>query len=372
MVGINADHANEHGDAALAMASQDGHCDTVRALLAVDGINANHHDEDGNTALHLASSHGHAEVVRTLLATDGIDANHTNQQGSTALTQASCEGHTDVVRALLAVDGTDANRADDDGDTALILACRESHTNVDVVLALPAVEGLKVNHPNVDGHTALMFASNRGNTEVVHALLATAGIDANHTTVTAERTALMLAVWADRSLCARALVAAKGTLINFRCATSDGGTALHHACKALPGRKAVDMVRMLLLAGGCRFRLDGSSLTAEECAWQALCSQRGPRRRRRVQRARRNVGSVSRLVKRSAATTTSSRRHHPGRTKEQHAVLAVFASGIDHWHRLRHTGHSWAMRETVTTLLLLQQRWASGAADARVRVPPEI
>ena len=177
--GIDANHANQNGNAALSMASQKGHTDVVRTLLAVDGIDANHANDNGWTALIFASQNDHAEVVRTLLAVDGIDANHADNVGSTALICASQEGHAEVVGALLAVDGLDTNHFDADDDSALMLAV--AFINTSCVRALVAAKGIRVNlqspkHGNCTAlHDACKDLHGATRTEMVGLLLTAGG-----------------------------------------------------------------------------------------------------------------------------------------------------------------------------------------------------
>ena len=46
------------------VASQNGHVDVVRLLLAAEGIAVTQVDNDGFTALYIASQEGHVDVVR--------------------------------------------------------------------------------------------------------------------------------------------------------------------------------------------------------------------------------------------------------------------------------------------------------------------
>ena len=137
--------------------------------------------------------------------------------------------------------------------------------------------------------TAIISASEEGHAEIVDALLAADGIDANLATAPA------------------------GGLGNR--------TALHVACKNLRGAARVEMAGLLLLLGGCRFRLDGGGSTPLALAG--------------------------------------------GDT----GVLKVFASGVDYWRRTRHGGHARALREAVVALLLVRQRLGhQAAAPAHGRV----
>ena len=86
------------------------------------------------------------------------------------------------------------------------------------------------------------------------------------------------------------------------------------------------MVEVLLLAGGCRFLRDDGGKTPLDCAGG------------------------------------------------HQVVRKVFASGVDYWQRRRHGGHSWALKEAVTTLLLVRQRLdaLAPAAALLVHLPEEI
>ena len=96
-------------------ASQNGHLDVVRALIAKGAdVNAKN---DGLTALLLASQAGHDDVVQALLD-GGADVNAGGL--GTALMWASAGGHIHVVQSLIAK-GADVNAKDDSGLTGLMV-----------------------------------------------------------------------------------------------------------------------------------------------------------------------------------------------------------------------------------------------------------
>jgi hypothetical protein len=81
----------------------------------------NEADETGCTALILASQDGHVEVVRLLLARKGVEVNKSAQNGATALMVASQSGHVKVVRLLLARQDVEVNKTAQNGGAALIV-----------------------------------------------------------------------------------------------------------------------------------------------------------------------------------------------------------------------------------------------------------
>ncbi|XP_061433501.1 KN motif and ankyrin repeat domain-containing protein 1-like [Lethenteron reissneri] len=83
------------------LAVSHGRVDMVRALLACSA-DPNARDDDGSTALMCASEHGHAELVRLLLAQPGCDAALADNDGSTALSIALDAGHKDIAVLLYA------------------------------------------------------------------------------------------------------------------------------------------------------------------------------------------------------------------------------------------------------------------------------
>jgi predicted LPLAT superfamily acyltransferase len=118
------------------MASQDGHCDVVEALLR-GGADVNKAKKDGTTPLFMASQKGHCDVVEALLR-GGADVNKARNDGATPLFMASHNGRTPCVEALVRAraDLTLALR----GKTPLQAATREGHADVVSVLEAAAAE----------------------------------------------------------------------------------------------------------------------------------------------------------------------------------------------------------------------------------------
>ena len=87
---------------ALMIASQEGHVEVVRLLLACQAVDVNKADSNGFTALCIASYTGHVEVVRLLLAHPGVKTRQTTSDGWSALGAASQSGHGAIVSLLVA------------------------------------------------------------------------------------------------------------------------------------------------------------------------------------------------------------------------------------------------------------------------------
>ena len=128
----------------------------------------------------------------------------------------------------------------------------------------------------------------------------------------------------------QALATTRGIDINLPCAGFGNESALHFACSkhVADGRQvgfqSAEMAEVLLLTGGCRFLRDEGGNTPLDLA-----------------------------------------EGHTG-------LLKVFASGVDYWQRRRHGGHSWAMREAVTTLLLVRQRLDAYSQVAALSAAPHL
>ena len=101
------------------MASQQGHLDVVRELLA-RGADVNARRNAGATALHHASWKGHAEVVRELLSR-GAAVNARASNGRTPLINACDKGQLAAATLLLDA-GADLALLDNVGWSALRFA----------------------------------------------------------------------------------------------------------------------------------------------------------------------------------------------------------------------------------------------------------
>jgi uncharacterized protein len=120
--GIDVNVADEHGQTALMLASDQGHVDTVKLLLR-HGASPNLQNEVGGTALMMASFNGHLKIITELLKA-GVDVNAKSTNGYTALIVASAMRNEIAIQIvnLLLDHKADINAQDINGYTALIRA----------------------------------------------------------------------------------------------------------------------------------------------------------------------------------------------------------------------------------------------------------
>ncbi len=153
----------------LLTAARDGNLQTLQSLLSErQGVDVNSTNSDGITALMIASELGHTEFVRTLLAVPTINANAVCISNTNALYEAAFEGHAEIVQMLLAA-GIQANVQSVGGSTPLIEACHEGH--LDIVRQLLEVPGINIHLKTCLGHDALKYAQRQNHVEIVQALL---------------------------------------------------------------------------------------------------------------------------------------------------------------------------------------------------------
>jgi ankyrin repeat protein len=110
-------YANSWGFVALIEATNRGHIEIVRALLAA-GADVNHANNYRNTPLIYAAARGHTEIVR-VLRDAGADLNFTNSQGLglTAREIAIEKGHIGVVQVLETASNSEGARESKSGET---------------------------------------------------------------------------------------------------------------------------------------------------------------------------------------------------------------------------------------------------------------
>jgi ankyrin repeat protein len=160
----------------LMHAASEGHVEIVKLLLA-RGADVNAQTDEG-TALIQAVGGGHAEIVRLLLEA-GANLNAKHRLGYTALIRSAGRSLPEMNpprdaplpvpasenMSLLLARGADVNLAGRDGETALMEA------NTPAKIKLLVAHNAELNAKDADGETALIRAADRGDAEVVEALL---------------------------------------------------------------------------------------------------------------------------------------------------------------------------------------------------------
>jgi ankyrin repeat protein len=260
--GADKNKATTAGVTPIFIASQIGHLEIVKALVAA-GADVNiARKGSGITPLYSASEKGHLEIVKTLLEA-GADVNKattvsgTTVSGTTPLFIASFKGHLEIVKALVAA-GADMNIAiTDAGVTPLYVATEKGHLET-VKTLLEA--GADVNKARTDtGVTPLYIASEKRHLEIVKTLLE-AGADANMALTSIGNTPLYVASEKGDLEIVKALVAA-GADVNIA-RKGSGTTPLYTASE----RGHLEIVKVLLEAGADKTIRDKTRKTAYDVA----------------------------------------------------------------------------------------------------------
>lgn len=127
---------NYAGQSLLSIASEHGHVEVVKLLLAQDDIDMNLPDLDGQTPLAWAACNGHSSVVNLLLERDELRADMVDLDGNTALSWAAANGHFKVVVSLLERFDIAINPINHHGQTPRQLAAKNRHWNVVDMLSI--------------------------------------------------------------------------------------------------------------------------------------------------------------------------------------------------------------------------------------------
>lgn len=181
------------GETALFLAAQRGFTETVKELLQAPciNLNINNANDQMKTPLLTAIMNGYAEMAIAMAGMPHINVNMVGDMGVTPLTYAvyHCQA---AIPALLAAKSIVINSYDSDRRTALmhaILNPGEPRNSVPKpVMLLMYARDADLDARDRKGWTALMLAAQRGNAEVVMALLV-AGANAeikNYASKTAE------------------------------------------------------------------------------------------------------------------------------------------------------------------------------------------
>ena len=177
--GTHPNTANARGETAVYVAAENGHTETVRALVLECRADANTPDLDGRTPVFAAAFFGRTETVRALVLICRADANTPDNSGKTPVFIAAMWRRTETVRALVKECAADASTASNDGYTPVTSAARYGHT--ETVRALVKECGADPNTANAhqDGDTPVCLAAYYGHTETVLALVKDCGADPN-------------------------------------------------------------------------------------------------------------------------------------------------------------------------------------------------
>ncbi|MDP0588456.1 MAG: ankyrin repeat domain-containing protein [Candidatus Endonucleobacter bathymodioli] len=202
-----------NGDTILSVATNKGHVESVKALLAAGAI-TDFEDTLGVSPLYSAASKGDVGCVKALLMATDIRVNAQGESGLTALACAAINGHAECIKLLLAA-GACVNIESDDGSTPLNYAAGKGH--LECVKVLRRVDGIHVNKRDINRYSPLQNAAMEGYQACVAELLRAKNIEVNQRTRLFGCTALMLAIECKKSKCARALIRDSRTDLNTLC-----------------------------------------------------------------------------------------------------------------------------------------------------------
>ncbi len=131
--GADVDAQDAQLDNILLWAAREGDLEFVRLAHAA-GADPTIRNRYGGVGIIPASERGHVEVVRFLLAETAVDVNHVNDLGWTALLEAILlsDGGPDhrAIVALLIEHGADVDLADGDGVRPLAHARARGHSEI--------------------------------------------------------------------------------------------------------------------------------------------------------------------------------------------------------------------------------------------------
>ena len=151
----------------LINAVESGNLDEVKSQIAQEYGSAGHmRDENGKTLLHLATEYGHADIVRYLLA-QRMNPDAKDRIGDTPLQIAAYNGYAEIAEQLLQA-GANVNTANNYGITPLLNAIFNQQYDVARFLVQ---NGANVNAKSVGGSPPLHAAAKNGNLEFVKFLI---------------------------------------------------------------------------------------------------------------------------------------------------------------------------------------------------------
>jgi ankyrin repeat protein len=159
------------GISPLCAAAQNGHLDTLLALLGDDRIDVNAQGDDGQTALSLASANGHSDLVVALLSHTTIDVNLPDKSNLTAVFWAAESKSMQVMSYFLDDGRVDLDHVDKYGRTTLSWAAEDGA--VSIIRSLMRNHRVTVVQQDSKGRTPISYAAQNGHLEVVRMLLKT-------------------------------------------------------------------------------------------------------------------------------------------------------------------------------------------------------
>ena len=158
--------ASEEDLEGLLEAAETGNLEELQKLIG-SGMDPNTADDEGETALILATDNGYFEIVKYLLGRRDVDPDLQNNCGYTALIWASHRGFENIAKLLLK-HNADPDLQNNYGKTALIWA---SIGRDDKVVELLLEHNANPDLQNSYGRTALIWAVIKGDDKVVELLL---------------------------------------------------------------------------------------------------------------------------------------------------------------------------------------------------------
>ncbi|KAF3903899.1 Ankyrin-3 [Dactylellina cionopaga] len=221
-----AKRAETISDVDFLSACADGDVETIEAVLS-QHPEPTAVDEDGNTGLHLAGKYGHSDAVDLLIR--HLSPLYTNQFDQTVLHLAAQNGHENVVELLVQHDVSDIDGEDMDTWTPVHYAAWKCFEGViEIMLDSPNFRSQDIRIQDQLGQTALHLAAERGNIQIVKALLkkgADISIECKKL-----QTILHRAAWGGSKAVMMELLSQKSTSYRIRnWVDKDGKTALHIA-----------------------------------------------------------------------------------------------------------------------------------------------
>lgn len=124
--------------------------------------------DNQRTPLHLASQRGHIDTVKLLVA-KGVSVTSVDRHDQTPIDRAIEWGHEEVVQFLLSQPGV--RLEDKSGNTLLHLAAPRGLLNISRLILEIKKEEIDVNSTNADGNTPLHLAAKNGQTDMVDFLI---------------------------------------------------------------------------------------------------------------------------------------------------------------------------------------------------------